>query len=97
MRPPGTPDLFSVVDVVKLLSVEVLRTTHRIMQICQLWPRGARPRGGLYLDSLEEVAPLLAWDILMTKFLWQPEGEIAPVWASIVHFRAGSKWITQCR
>jgi hypothetical protein len=53
-------------------------------------------RGELYLNDLPEFAVGNAFSFLMTKYITKPLMFEFPAYASVVHFRGGSHWLTQC-
>lgn len=62
-------------------------------------------RGELYLDDLEQFAPIVVLDGLtalagrsahLPRWAWKPLGYIGPIYGSTIHLRGGSRWFTQC-
>jgi hypothetical protein len=62
-------------------------------------------RGELYLDNLEQFAPMVLMDSLgaltgrsahLPRWAWKAIGYEGPVIGSTLHLRAGIQWFTQC-
>jgi hypothetical protein len=62
-------------------------------------------RGELYVDNLLQFAPITVMDWLGAKaarnghigrWFWKSLGYMDPAWGSVVHFRGGVQWLTNC-
>jgi len=62
-------------------------------------------RGELYLDNLEQFAPVVVMDGLtalagrsahLPRWAWKALGYVGPVYGSTMHLRGGIQWLTQC-
>jgi len=62
-------------------------------------------RGELYRDNLFQFGPIMVMDWLAAKAArnghlgrryWKPIGYIGPVYGGFMHFRGGTKWLTNC-